>query len=65
MAYQRRVQHARLLIEKLLVKKQKMGGLTNMLSTTQLEIQRNEIKIFNKVKERKDTLIAEIERLYA
>ena len=35
-----------------------------MLAKAQLEIQRNEIEVLSKVRERKETLMAEIERLY-
>ena len=65
LAYQRRAQHAKLLIERLLAKKHDMRSVSQMLSKAQFELQKNEIELLHKVKQRQEHLIAEIQRLYS
>ena len=64
MIYQRRAAHASFLIEKLLAKKKDLGTMSHVLDKVQFEIQANEIELLNKVRERKEKLVAEIEGLY-
>ena len=42
-----------------------MRSVSQMLSKAQFELQKNEIELLHKVKQRQEHLIAEIQRLYS